>query len=83
MRADRAEHPKLKADAPEFYPRHLRGETEGTDGSVIGEYKQQAKDRARQGKTNGRQEEKGQRSHISLAKTAAENAGKQSRQLSG
>jgi hypothetical protein len=73
----------LKANAPEFYPLHLRVNIEETDNPATAESKKQAKDKVRQDKDHKKQEEKVRTSQESLVKKAAKNAGKQLGQLSG
>jgi hypothetical protein len=73
----------LKADAPEFYPRHLRGDTESTGDSASGESKNETRDRLKLEKDQKKQEERMRKSHMSLAKKAVKNAGKQTGPLSG
>jgi hypothetical protein len=73
----------LKPDAPEFYPRHLQGDTKGTEYFASSESKKESKDRLKQEKEQKRQEEKTRKSHMSLATKAAKNAVKHTAQPSG
>jgi hypothetical protein len=73
----------LKADAPEFYPRHLQVDTESTGDSASGESKKETRARLKLEKDQKKQEQRMLKSHMSLAKKAVNNAGKQTGPLSG